>query len=59
MSVRYHNFMGKLGWELQKRYPMLASNAYLKLQFKARERSQKKYINWFNSQRETDRKSVV
>lgn len=59
MSVRYHNFMGKLGWELQKRYPMLASNAYLKLQFKARERSQKKYINWFNSQKETPHPLVV
>lgn len=49
MSVRLHNFMGRFGWEMQKRFPMLSSNMYLKLQFKSRAKSQKGYIDYFMS----------
>ncbi|MBQ9990309.1 MAG: SPASM domain-containing protein [Lachnospiraceae bacterium] len=47
MSIRIHNFMGRLGWELQKRIPNLSSNSYLTLQFLSRRRSQKEYIDYF------------
>ena len=47
MSIRIHNFMGRFGWEMQKHFPMLSSNAYLKLQFKSRAKSQKNYIEYF------------
>ena len=52
MPVRIHNFMGRFGWEMQKRFPMLSSNAYLKLQFASRAKSQKGYIDYFNSCKE-------
>lgn len=48
MSIRIHNFMGVLGWQMQKHFPMLSSNAYLKLQFASRRKSQKAYIDYFN-----------
>lgn len=47
MSIRIHNFMGRLGWEMQKRFPMLSANMYLKLQFLTRAKSQKNYIKLF------------
>ena len=47
MSVRFHNFGGKLGWNLQKRFPKLSSESYLKLQFLTRNKLQKKYIDYF------------
>lgn len=47
MSIRIHNFMGKLGWELQKRVPNFSSNSYLTLQFLSRRKSQKEYIDYF------------
>ncbi len=49
MSIRIHNFMGRFGWEMQKRFPMLSANMYLKLQFLSRAKSQKRYINYFMS----------
>ena len=45
MPVRYHNFGGRLGWNLQKRFPKLSSESYLKLQFLTRNTLQKKYID--------------
>lgn len=59
MSVRIHNFMGRFGWEMQKRFPMLASNMYLKLQFASRAKSQKKYIDMFMSKEEPPMPLVV
>lgn len=47
MSIRIHNFMGVFGWTMQKWFPMLASNAYLKLQFASRRKSQDAYIKYF------------
>lgn len=47
MSVKYHNFGGRLGWNLQKRFPKLSSESYLKLQFLTRNKLQKKYIAHF------------
>ena len=47
MSVKFHNFGGTLGWNLQKRFPKLSSESYLKLQFLTRNKLQKKYIDYF------------
>ena len=47
MSVRFHNFGGSLGWNLQKRFPKLSSESYLKLQFLTRNKLQEQYINYF------------
>ncbi len=48
MSIKLHNFMGRFGWEMQKRFPMLSANAYLFLQMKTREKKQKEYIKLFD-----------
>ncbi len=48
MSIRIHNFMGIFGWQMQKHFPMLSSNAYLRLQMRVREKKQKAYIDYFN-----------
>ena len=47
MPIRYHNFGGRLGWEMQKRIPMLSSESYLKLQRLTRNKLQQKYIEHF------------
>ena len=47
MPIKVNRFMGKLGWNARKYFPNLASNAYLKLQFITRSRSQKKYVDYF------------
>lgn len=47
MSVKFHNFGGALGWNLQKRFPKLSSESYLKLQFLTRNKLQEKYIEYF------------
>ena len=52
MSVRYHNFMGRLGWEMQKRFAGFSSDSYLKFQFLTRGKSQKKYIDFFMDKEE-------
>ena len=52
MSIRIHNFMGIFGWQMQKHFPMLSSNAYLKLQFFSRKKSQRQFIDFFNSRDE-------
>ena len=47
MPVKFHNFGGSLGWNLQKRFPKLSSESYLKLQFLTRNKLQQKYIDYF------------
>lgn len=59
MPVRVHNFLGKLGWNARKYFPMLASSSYLKLQFVTRRKLQKDYIEYFMSQKETPHPLVV
>ena len=59
MSVRYHNFMGKLGWEMQKRFPGFSADSYLKLQFLTRGKSQKRYIEYFMGKDEVPQPLVV
>lgn len=59
MSIRVHNFAGVLGWNARKYLPRLSSESYLKLQFVARRRQQKKYIDYFYSQKETPHPVVV
>ncbi len=52
MSIRLHNFMGSFGWNMQKLFPMLSSQAYLKLQFITRRKLQQQYISFFESKEE-------
>lgn len=59
MSVRYHNFGGWLGWNLQKWFPKLSSNSYLKLQLSSRNKTQKKYIDYFLGAEETPQPLIV
>lgn len=59
MPVRYHNFGGRLGWNLQKRFPKLSSESYLKLQFLTRNTLQKKYIDYFMDGGEVPKPLVV
>ena len=59
MPVRYHNFGGRLGWNLQKRFPGLSSESYLKLQFLTRNKLQEKYIEYFLKGKEIPQPLVV
>ncbi len=47
MPIKIHNFGGAIGWNLQKIFPKLASESYLKLQFLSRGKSQKDFIKYF------------
>ena len=59
MSVKFHNFGGVLGWNLQKRFPKLSSESYLKLQFLSRNKLQKRYIEHFFNEKEPPMPLVV
>ncbi len=59
MSVKYHNFGGVVGWNLQKIVPSLSANSYLKLQFATRRKLQKEYIEYFLSTEEPPMPLVV
>ena len=59
MSVRYHNFMGRLGWEMQKRFPGFSADSYLKLQFITRRKSQQGYIDYFMNKEEVPQPLIV
>lgn len=59
MSVKYHNFGGVIGWNLQKYFPMLSSDSYLKLQRSTRNKLQEQYINYFLSTEEPPMPLVV
>lgn len=59
MSVKYHNFGGVIGWQLQKHFPMLSSDSYLKLQRSSRNQLQQKYIEYFLSTDEPPMPLVV
>jgi len=59
MSVKYHNFGGALGWNLQKKFPKLSSESYLKLQFLTRNKLQEKYIEYFLQSEEPPMPLVV
>ena len=59
MSIKINNFMGKFGWNMRKYFPRFSSEAYLKLQFKARAKSQKAYIDFFNGSSEPPHPLIV
>ncbi len=59
MPIRYHNFGGRIGWELQKRVPMLSSESYLKLQRVTRNKLQERYIEYFLNSEKTPMPLVV
>lgn len=59
MPIKINSFMGKFGWFARKHFPMLASEAYLKLQFVTRHKSQQKYIDYFMNAPEVPMPNVV
>ena len=59
MPVKYHNFGGRLGWNLQKWFPKLSSGSYLKLQLSTRNKTQKQYLDYFMSAKEPPHPLVV
>ena len=59
MPIRVNSFMGKFGWFARKHFPMLASNAYLKMQFVTRSKSQKAYCDYFLNAKEVPMPNVV
>jgi hypothetical protein len=59
MPIKINSFMGKFGWFARKHFPMLASNAYLKLQFVTRSKSQKAYCDYFLNAKEVPMPNVV
>ncbi|MCR5595352.1 MAG: radical SAM protein [Lachnospiraceae bacterium] len=59
MSIKIHNFMGRLGWNARKYFPQLSSNTYLKLQFARRRKLQKQYIDYFLGSEEPPKPLVV
>ena len=59
MSVKYHNFGGVIGWNLQKYFPNLSSDSYLKLQRSTRNKLQQEYIDYFLSTDEPPMPLVV
>lgn len=59
MSVSYHNFGGSLGWNLQKWFPKLSSNGYVGMLRATRNKTQKKYIDFFLGSEETPHPLIV
>ncbi len=59
MPIRIHTFGGAIGWNLQKIFPKLTSESYLKLQFVSRRRSQQEYIKFFMDKAESPYPCIV
>ncbi len=59
MPVTINSFMGKFGWNARKYFPNLAAEAYLKLQFVTRRKTQDAYCKWFLEQPESPMPHVV
>ncbi len=59
MPIRIHNFGGAIGWNLQKLFPKLSSESYLKLQFISRRKSQREYIDFFTDKSESPYPCIV
>ena len=59
MPIKVNNFMGSFGWYMRKHFPLLASNAYLKLQFMKRGKTQRAYTEWFLNRSEVPMPNVV
>ena len=59
MPIRMVNFMGRFGWNMQKRFPKLSSQSYLSLQFLTRRKSQKEFIRYFLEKDEVPHPLVV
>ena len=59
MPIKVNSFMGKFGWFARKHFPMLASEAYLKLQFATRHKQQQDYIDYFMNAKEVPMPNVV
>lgn len=59
MPIRMVNFMGRFGWEMQKRFPKLSSEGYLSMQFITRRKSQKEFIKYFMEKDEVPQPLIV
>lgn len=59
MPIRSVNFLGRLGWEMQKKFPKFSADGYLSLQFLKRRKSQQEFIKYFLSQNEVPKPLIV
>ena len=59
MPIQINSFMGKFGFFARQHFPMLASDAYLKLQFVTRGKLQTKYCEYFLNAEEVPQPNVV
>lgn len=59
MSIKMVNFLGRFGWEMQKRFPNLSSQGYLSMQFLTRRKSQQDFIRYFMEKDEVPQPLIV
>ena len=59
MPIQINSFLGKFGFFARQRFPMLSSDAYLKLQFATRGKTQKAYCEYFLNAEEVPQPHVV
>ena len=59
MPIQISSFLGKFGFVARQKFPMLASNAYLKLQFVTRGKAQTAYCKYFLEGGEVPKPNVV
>lgn len=59
MPIRMVNFLGRFGWNMQKRFPKLSSEGYLSMQFITRRKSQKEFIRYFLEKDEVPQPLIV
>ena len=59
MSIKINNFMGRFGWWMRKHFPTLSSDAYLKLQFAKRGKTQYAYTDWFLNGEQVPQPNIV
>lgn len=59
MSIKMVNFLGRFGWEMQKRFPNISSQGYLSMQFLTRRKSQRDFIRYFMEKDEVPQPLIV
>ena len=59
MSIRVTNFLGTFGWEFKKKFPRVASESYLKMQFVTRRKTQSRFIEYFMNEEVVPHPQIV
>lgn len=59
MAVKCTTFGGRIGWILRKHFSCLTSKAYLDAQYIIRRRLYKKYMRYFNEQKEVPKPCLI